>query len=152
METTVSLDRIGESLHLSSHIYHVLKRACKQSSYSLRTAPQWLGPQFEQMKDVKETVRIEINSTTDNPLVQPSSTEGGQGKVHHAGNFQALAMTVAMDHLRLVLAQIGRLMFVQLTEIMNPAMNRGLPGNLAGGEAALDFGGKVGTLVPSVIE
>jgi len=54
-------------------------------------------------------------------------------------------MTVAMDHLRLVLAQIGRLMFVQLTEIVNPAMNRGLPGNLAGGEAALDFGGKVGS-------
>lgn len=60
-------------------------------------------------------------------------------------------MTVAMDHLRLVLAQIGRLMFVQLTEVVNPAMNRGLPGNLAGGEAALDFGGKVGSPVPSFI-
>ena len=120
------------------------------SRYSLRTAPQWLGPQFEQVKSAKETIRVEINSTTDNPLVEPPSTKGGEGKIHHAGNFQALAMTVSMDHLRLALAQIGRLMFVQLTEIMNPAMNRGLPGNLAGGEAALDFGGKVGILVPSL--
>ncbi|KAG1716484.1 hypothetical protein ID866_688 [Astraeus odoratus] len=114
----------------------------RQDRYSLRTAPQWLGPQFEELKKAKQTVRVEVNSTTDNPLVEPPKTKGGEGKIHHAGNFQALAMTVTMDHLRLALAQIGRLMFVQLTEIMNPAMNRGLPGNLAGGEAALDFGGK----------
>ncbi|KAI6148402.1 phenylalanine ammonia-lyase [Pisolithus tinctorius] len=114
----------------------------RQDRYSLRTAPQWLGPQFEELKHAKETVQIEINSTTDNPLVEPPRTPTGDGKIHHAGNFQALAMTVAMDHLRLALAQIGRLMFVQLTEILNPLMNRGLPGNLAGGEAALDFGGK----------
>lgn len=114
----------------------------RQDRYSLRTAPQWLGPQFEELKRAKDTIRIEVNSTTDNPLVEPPKTEGGEGKIHHAGNFQALAMTVAMDHLRLALAQIGRLMFVQLTEILNPLMNRGLPGNLAGGEAALDFGGK----------
>lgn len=47
-----------------------------------------------------------------------------------------------MDHLRLSLAHLGRLMFVQLTEMINPAMNRGLPGNLSGGESALDFGCK----------
>jgi hypothetical protein len=34
-------------------------------------------------------------------------------------------------------------MFVQLTEIVNPAMNRGLFPNLAGGEVGLDFGFKV---------
>ncbi|KAF9243139.1 phenylalanine ammonia-lyase [Melanogaster broomeanus] len=108
----------------------------RQDRYSLRTAPQWLGPQFEDIKRVRETVRIEVNSTTDNPLVEPPS------KIHHAGNFQALSLTNAMDHLRLSLSHIGRLMFVQLTEIINPAMNRGLPGNLAGGEGALDFGCK----------
>lgn len=90
---------------------------------------------------------IEVNSTTDNPLIEPPRADAdgkSTGTVHHAGNFQALAMTVAMDHVRLAIAQLGRLMFVQLTEIVNPAMNRGLPGNLAGGEAAHDFGCKVG--------
>ncbi|KIJ06816.1 hypothetical protein PAXINDRAFT_19982 [Paxillus involutus ATCC 200175] len=114
----------------------------RQDRYSLRTAPQWLGPQFEDIKKIGETVRIEVNSTTDNPLVEPPSEVGGEGKIHHAGNFQALALTNAMDHLRLSLSHIGRLMFVQVTEIVNPAMNRGLPGNLAGGEGALDFGCK----------
>ncbi|KAH7883201.1 phenylalanine ammonia-lyase, partial [Phlebopus sp. FC_14] len=114
----------------------------RQDRYSLRTAPQWLGPQFEDMKRVLETVRVEVNSTTDNPLVEPPNEKGEEGTIHHAGNFQALSLTNAMDHLRLSLAHIGKLMFVQLTEIVNPAMNRGLPGNLAGGEGALDFGCK----------
>ena len=131
----------------------------RQDRYSLRTSPQWLGPQFEDIKRVEETIRIEVNSTTDNPLVEPPREPGGQGswfscpdayprltrvpgKIHHAGNFQALAVTNAMDHLRLSLSHIGRLMFVQLTEIINPTMNRGLPGNLSGGESALDFGCK----------
>jgi hypothetical protein len=48
-----------------------------------------------------------------------------------------------MDHVRLSLAHIGKLMFVQLTEILNPAMNRGLFPNLAGGEVGLDFAFKV---------
>jgi len=130
----------------------------RQDRYSLRTSPQWLGPQFEDIKRIEETIRIEVNSTTDNPLVEPPREPGGEGaysacpdvdpdsrvpgKIHHAGNFQALAVTNAMDHLRLSLSQIGRLMFVQVTEMINPAMNRGLPGNLSGGESALDFGCK----------
>ncbi|KAF8550935.1 phenylalanine ammonia-lyase [Imleria badia] len=114
----------------------------RQDRYSLRTSPQWLGPQFEDIKRIEETIRIEVNSTTDNPLVEPPRVAGREGKVHHAGNFQALAVTNAMDHLRLSLSHVGRLMFVQLTEMMNPTMNRGLPGNLSGGESALDFGCK----------
>lgn len=130
----------------------------RQDRYSLRTAPQWLGPQFEDIKRIEETIRIEVNSTTDNPLVQPPSKVGEEGvysfsphvqpdssvpgKIHHAGNFQALSVTNAMDHLRLSLAHIGRLMFVQLTEMINCSMNRGLPANLSGGESALDFGCK----------
>jgi phenylalanine ammonia-lyase len=83
-------------------------------------------------------------AATDNPLIEPPSESNNQtGQIHHAGNFQALALTNAMDHVRLSLAHIGKLLFVQLTEIVNPAMNRGLFPNLAGGEVGLDFGFKV---------
>lgn len=51
----------------------------RQDRYSLRTAPQWLGPQFEDLKRVKETIRIEVNSTTDNPLVEPPREPNGEG-------------------------------------------------------------------------
>ncbi|KAG1739142.1 phenylalanine ammonia-lyase [Suillus paluster] len=112
-------------------------------SYSLRTAPQWLGPQFEDLANAAQVITTEVNSTTDNPLIEPPSASNNQtGQIHHAGNFQALAITNAMDHVRLSLAHIGKLMFVQLTEIVNPAMNRGLLPNLAGGEVGLDFGFK----------
>lgn len=115
----------------------------RQDRYSLRTAPQWLGPQFEDLANAAQVVTTEVNSTTDNPLIEPPSASNNQtGQVHHAGNFQALALTNAMDHVRLSLAHIGKLMFVQLTEIVNPAMNRGLFPNLAGGEVGLDFGFK----------
>ncbi|KAG1740886.1 phenylalanine ammonia-lyase [Suillus paluster] len=92
----------------------------RQDRYSLRTAPQWLGPQFEDLANAAQVITTEVNSS----------------------NFQALAITNAMDHVRLSLAHIGKLMFVQLTEIVNPAMNRGLFPNLAGGEVGLDFGFK----------
>ncbi|KAG2748194.1 phenylalanine ammonia-lyase [Suillus brevipes Sb2] len=112
----------------------------RQDRYSLRTAPQWLGPQFEDLANAAQVITTEVNSTTDNPLIEPPSASNNQtGQVHHAGNFQALALTNAMDHVRLSLAHIGKLMFVQLTEIVNPAMNRGLFPNLAGGEVGLDF-------------
>ncbi|EIW80706.1 phenylalanine ammonia-lyase [Coniophora puteana RWD-64-598 SS2] len=124
----------------------------RQDRYALRTAPQWLGPMLEDVAKVRETVRIEINSTTDNPLIEahgPASptSDGGKdepvpGTVHHGGNFQALHMTTVMDHARLGLALLGKISFAQLTETVNATMNRGLPPNLAGGEPSLDYGFK----------
>ena len=51
----------------------------RQDRYSLRTSPQWLGPQFEDIKKIEETIRIEVNSTTDNPLVEPPRKSGVEG-------------------------------------------------------------------------
>ncbi|KAH7927463.1 phenylalanine ammonia-lyase [Leucogyrophana mollusca] len=113
----------------------------RQDRYSLRTAPQWLGPTWEDIEAARRTVRVEVNSTTDNPLIQPPDATQ-PGTVHHGGNFQALALTNAMDHTRLALALMGKMMFVQLTEIINPATSRGLPPNLSGGEPSLDYGAK----------
>ncbi|KAG2109809.1 L-Aspartase-like protein, partial [Suillus clintonianus] len=64
----------------------------RQDRYSLRTAPQWLGPQFEDLANAAQVITTEVNSTTDNPLIEPPSASNNHtGQVHHAGNFQALA-------------------------------------------------------------
>ena len=63
---------------------------------------------------------------TDNPLI-----DGETGEVHHGGNFQAMSVTNAMEKTRLAMHHIGKLLFAQCTELMNPSMNRGLPPNLA---------------------
>ncbi|KZP27572.1 phenylalanine ammonia-lyase [Athelia psychrophila] len=109
----------------------------RQDRYSLRTAPQFLGPQIEDLLSALETITIECNSTTDNPLV-----DGLTGNVHHGGNFQAMAVTNAMERTRLALHHIGKLMFAQCTELINPTMNRGLPPSLAASDPSLDYHAK----------
>ncbi|EKM53421.1 uncharacterized protein PHACADRAFT_259798 [Phanerochaete carnosa HHB-10118-sp] len=98
----------------------------RQDRYPLRTSAQFLGPQVEDILSALDTVTLECNSTTDNPLI-----DGETGTVHHGGNFQAMAVTNAMEKTRLSIHHIGKLLFAQCTELINPMMNRGLPPNLA---------------------
>ncbi|TEB37626.1 phenylalanine ammonium lyase [Coprinellus micaceus] len=109
----------------------------KQDRYPLRTAPQFLGPQLEDILAAHATVTLECNTTTDNPLI-----DGETGEVHHGGNFQAMAVTNAMEKTRLALHHIGKLLFAQSTELLNPAMNNGLPPSLAASDPSLNYHGK----------
>jgi phenylalanine ammonia-lyase len=65
--------------------------------------------------------------------------DGDTGEVHHGGNFQAMALTNAMEKTRLALHHVGKLLFAQSTELINPAMNHGLPPNLAATDPSLNF-------------
>ncbi|KAJ8503128.1 hypothetical protein ONZ45_g11130 [Pleurotus djamor] len=106
----------------------------RQDRYPLRTAPQFLGPQIEDILHAYKTLTQECNSTTDNPLI-----DGETGEVHHGGNFQAMAVTNAMEKTRLALHHIGKLLFAQSTELVNPAMNNGLPPSLAATDPSLNY-------------
>jgi phenylalanine ammonia-lyase len=125
----------------------------RQDRYSLRTAAQFIGPQIEDLLTALETITRECNSSafillspnlifthllaTDNPLV-----DGDTGTIHNGGNFQAMAVTNAMEHTRLVLHHLGKLLFVQCTELLNPIMNRGLPPSLAATDPSLNYHAK----------
>ncbi|KAH3941968.1 hypothetical protein HBH98_095660 [Parastagonospora nodorum] len=100
------------------------KTALRQDRYSIRTVPQWIGPILEDLVLSHQQLLIECNSVTDNPLVT------AQGEFLHGGNFQAKAVTSAMEKSRQGIQGIGRMLFSQCTEIINPATNRGLPPNL----------------------
>ncbi|KAA1470566.1 phenylalanine ammonia-lyase [Dentipellis sp. KUC8613] len=109
----------------------------RQDRYPLRTAPQFLGPQVEDILAALDTITLECNSTTDNPLVDSET-----GEVHHGGNFQAMAVSNAMEKTRLALHHIGKLLFAQSTELINPTMNRGLPPSLAASDPSLNYHAK----------
>ncbi|KAF7315137.1 Phenylalanine ammonia-lyase [Mycena indigotica] len=109
----------------------------RQDRYPLRTAPQWIGPQIQDLISSLETITLECNSTTDNPLIDAST-----GKIHNGGNFQAMAVTNAMEKTRLGLHHLGKLLFAQLTELLNPTMNRGLPPSLAATDPSLNYHAK----------
>ncbi|BEI81545.1 hypothetical protein CcaverHIS002_0207050 [Cutaneotrichosporon cavernicola] len=106
----------------------------RQDRYALRTSAQWIGPQLEALGLARQQIETELNSTTDNPLID---VEGGM--FHHGGNFQAMAVTSAMDSTRIVLQNLGKLSFAQVTELINCEMNHGLPANLAGSEPSTNY-------------
>ncbi|CAI7630376.1 unnamed protein product [Penicillium glandicola] len=102
-----------------------------QDRYSTRTAPQWIGPYIEDLLLAQHQLEVELNSTSDNPLVDASKQpDGSSGKVYSGGNFQAVAVTSAMDKARLAIQMIGRMLWSQVTEMINPATNNGLEANL----------------------
>ncbi|MCJ1383914.1 hypothetical protein MMC17_007028 [Xylographa soralifera] len=97
----------------------------RQDRYSIRTASQWIGPVLEDLLLAHQQVTIEVNSVTDNPLVDTA-----RQRMLHGGNFQAKAITSAMEKVRQGCQTIGRMLSVQCTELINPATSRGLPPNL----------------------
>lgn len=106
----------------------------RQDRYALRTASQWIGPQLEDLILAREQLEVELNSTTDNPLFDVSMR-----KVHHGGNFQAVAVTSSTEKTRLALQMLGKLLFAQSTELLDTRLNNGLPPNLAADEPSLSY-------------
>ncbi|KGO41244.1 Phenylalanine ammonia-lyase [Penicillium expansum] len=104
---------------------HVHRQGLAQDRYALRTAPQWLGPVTEDLLLANRQITIELNSTTDNPLIDVAGD-----RFHHGGNFQAASVTSAMEKAKTALVMIGRLLVSQCQEIINPNLNKGLPPNL----------------------
>ena len=106
----------------------------KQDRYALRTSPQWIGPQLEDLALAHEQINVECNSTTDNPLIDVANFA-----IHHGGNFQAVSITSAMEKTRISLQMFGRMLFSQCTELINPDLNSGLPPNLAADEPSTSY-------------
>ena len=107
----------------------------RQDRYSIRTASQWIGPVLEDFLLANSQVTIECNSVTDNPLIDIER----EGRSFHGGNFQAKAITSAMEKTRSGLQSLGQMLFAQCTELINPRLNFGLPPNLTADEPSESF-------------
>ncbi|KAL9634199.1 MAG: hypothetical protein Q9204_003094 [Flavoplaca sp. TL-2023a] len=108
--------------------------ALRQDRYSIRTASQWLGPVLEDLLLAHQQMHIEMNSVTDNPIFDADSH-----RILHGGNFQAKAVTSATEKVRQSIQTIGRMLFVQCTEMINPTTNGGLPPNLTVEDPSTSF-------------
>ncbi len=124
----------GSQLAHPEHEDEENRGGLKQDRYALRTSPQWMGPQLEDLILAHEQITVECNSTTDNPLID---VEGDA--IHHGGNFQAASVTSALEKTRCCLQMFGRMLFSQCTELINPAMNNGLPPNLAADDPSTSY-------------
>ena len=111
------------------------KNALYQDRYSIRTASQWIGPVLEDLLLANQQIQIECNSSTDNPLIDVQREQ----KSWNGGNFQARAITSAMEKTRLGLQALGQMLFAQCTELVNPRLNFGLPPNLTADQPSESF-------------
>ncbi|KAL2827212.1 L-Aspartase-like protein [Aspergillus cavernicola] len=105
-----------------------------QDRYALRTASQWIGPHVENMALALRQVSVELNSTTDNPLFDAANQT-----IHHGGNFQASSITTAMEKTTNAMQSLGKLIFSQCSELLNPMLSKGLTPNLCADDPSLSF-------------
>ncbi len=124
----------GSALLSDKEQDHAESDSLRQDRYSIRTTPQWLGPQLENLMLADKQISVEVNSTTDNPIIDAANE-----RILHGGNFQAMSVTSAMEKTRSVLQAIGRMLFSQCTELINPVFSNGLPPNLTADEPSQNF-------------
>lgn len=105
-----------------------------QDRYALRSSPQWIGPQLEDLILAENQLTVELNSTSDNPIVNVA-----QDDIHSGANFQATAVTSAAEKTRSCLQMLGKLLFSQTSEMINHNLNNGLPSNLVADDPSLSF-------------
>ncbi|MCB5249535.1 MAG: histidine ammonia-lyase [Candidatus Cloacimonadales bacterium] len=101
---------------------------CKnvQDAYSLRCTPQVNGAVRDALTFVRQTLEVEINSATDNPLIFPD-----EDKVLSGGNFHGEPVAFSADILGFTVSELGNISERRQEQMFNPALNRGLNAFLA---------------------
>jgi histidine ammonia-lyase/phenylalanine ammonia-lyase len=107
------------------HVAHGLTQGYVQDRYSLRCVPQILGPIWDNLQQSWSFLEHEINSVTDNPLIDEA------GHLEMGGNFYGGYMCQAMDFTKIHFAHMADLIDRQVLMLVDEKSNRGLPPNLA---------------------
>ncbi len=105
-----------------------------QDVYSIRCSPHIIGAVLDGLRFAKEIIEVELNGSSDNPIIDPQEAEP-----LHGGNFYGGHIAMVADLVKTGVANLGDLADRQLALLNNPHTNRGLPENLV----ALDGEAKV---------
>ena len=106
-----------------------------QEYYSLRCVPQIIGPIYDTWKSAKEVLENELNSASDNPIVDVENQT-----VHHGGNFHGDYVSLEIDKLKLAVTRLSMLSERELNYIVNPKINNILPPFVNLGKLGFNFG------------
>lgn len=93
-----------------------------EDAYSLRAAAQILGPSVDAIWQADRTLQIEINSTTDNPLIIVEEEDA-----FHNAHFHGQYVSQAMDHVSIALTTACNLHDRRIDRYLDPHHNNGLP-------------------------
>jgi histidine ammonia-lyase len=104
-----------------------------QDCYSLRCIPQVHGAVRDALRYVRSVLAIEINASTDNPMVFD-----GPDRLVSAGNFHGQPVSLAMDQLATAVCSLGTISERRTDRLLDPVRSE-LPAFLAR-EPGLDSG------------
>ena len=93
-----------------------------QDSYVIRCIPQIYGSIYNTLKFVEKNLTIEINSSSDNPLVFSDEKIAISG-----GNFHGSYISTNCDFLSIELTILSNNIERRLNRLMNPTLSNGLP-------------------------
>lgn len=94
-----------------------------QDPYSFRCVPQVHGPFIEALEHAIQVVEVEINSTTDNPILIDRAIISG-------GNFHGQPIGAVMDYLTIVVTSAAAMSERRVNQLLHPGQS-GLPAFLA---------------------
>jgi len=92
-----------------------------QDPYSLRCAPQVHGACRDALAEARRVLQIEINASTDNPLVFAE-----EGELISGGNFHAQPIAAAADRVAAAVADLQSISERRVENLVNPDLS-GLP-------------------------
>ncbi|RFB18821.1 histidine ammonia-lyase [Bacillus sp. HNG] len=89
-----------------------------QDAYSLRCIPQVHGASWQALDYVKEKLEIEMNAATDNPLIFDDGN-----LVISGGNFHGQPIAIAMDFMKIAVAEFASISERRIERLVNPQLN-----------------------------
>ena len=90
-----------------------------QDPYSLRCQPQVMGACLDQIRHSAQTLLVEANSVSDNPLVFAA-----EGDIISGGNFHAEPVAFAADNLALAIAEMGSLSERRMALLIDSSLSK----------------------------
>jgi histidine ammonia-lyase len=93
-----------------------------QEYYSIRCVPQILGPVLETINEAVRIIENEMNSASDNPII-----DAEKQNVYHGGNFHGDYVSLEMDKLKTAVTKMSMLIERQLNFLLNDQLNQILP-------------------------
>jgi histidine ammonia-lyase len=92
-----------------------------QDAYSLRCIPQVHGASMQALEYAEHKLIIDMNAATDNPLIFVEAEE-----IISGGNFHGQPVALAMDFMKIGVAELGNISERRTERLVNPHLSDGL--------------------------
>ena len=117
-----NLTRSRREHHYEKKVTTNILKEKMQEYYSIRCVPQILGPIHDTIEQVINVLIAEVNSVSDNPIIDAERED-----VYHGGNSHGDYVSLEMDKLKTAITKLSMLSERQLNYLLDDKLNQILP-------------------------